>query len=135
MRTLQKGGKRKTCVLGLRSHPVLRDDIYITSNYGQKRIFYIKLTVMSFFCRVNDLRKGFTVGMKERLHLKINISSSNKNEHIDRDAFVHLLICTLYLNFSQNFKGCVPWGSNKFASVALVLIMQKNTEILYLVHY
>lgn len=90
---------------------------------------------MSLFCRINDLGKGFTDGMKERLHLKINISSPNKNEHIERDVFVHLLICTLYLKFSQNFKGCVPWGSNKFASVALVLIIQKNTETLYLVHY
>lgn len=89
---------------------------------------------MSFFCRINDLGKGFTDGVKERLPLKINISSPNKNEHIERDVFVHLLICTLCLKFSQNFKGCIPRGSNKFASAALVLIIQKNTETLYLVH-
>lgn len=33
---LQKAGKRKTVLGSLRSHPVQRCYIYITSNYGQK---------------------------------------------------------------------------------------------------
>lgn len=35
-RGLQKAGKRKTALGSLRSHPVQRGYIYITSNYGQK---------------------------------------------------------------------------------------------------
>lgn len=131
-RGLQKAGK-KTLLGCLRSHPVQKGYIYINSNYGQKECF-IFCWFMSFFWKRNDLGKGFIEVVRERLHLKICFFSKY-NEHIDRDVFVQLLICTLYLKFSQNFKGFVPRGSNKFASAALVLIIQKNTETLYLFHY
>lgn len=51
--------------MGLRSHLVQRGYIYITSNYDQKRMFYVQLTVRSFFCKRNYLGKGFIEGVKE----------------------------------------------------------------------
>lgn len=72
------------------------------------------------------IRKRFREGVSH--YIEGHVFSPNKNEYIDSDVFVHLLICTLYLKFSQNFKGCVPQSSNKFTSAALVLIIQKNTE-------
>lgn len=55
------------------SHPIQRSNIYTTSHYGQKMILCVKVTVMRFFYRINDLGKGFADGVKERLHLKIRI--------------------------------------------------------------
>lgn len=129
--SIAKGWEEKDS-LGLQSHPFQRGMSIPLLITVKKNVLWSAI-VVSFFGKRSGLRKRFIEEMKDYSYG--HIFSPNKSEHIDKDVFVHLLICTLYLKFSQNFKGCVPWSSNKFASAALVLIIQKNTETLHLLHY